>query len=294
MRVVEQEGKPKGPFDPYDPWHLHVHYPVLHRSFEASKNQFWNESELVEELLRKHGRPKLTPEQARALAEVLAMIYYGEIVAMHVSAQLLTMVPDLDAQKVLAAQVIEEAKHVSAFARYVRELGQDMPPIDPFARRVLESLRTTQNPVLKLLGMQLLVENIAHALFVNICENLEEPVLRGLLEYVDRDEVKHVGLARNYLPLLLRRVGPLEGTRMLMMQMYWSMNLLAATWRNRKNAELLGIDMNRNMKKQFRELNKVIRSLGRRRDRMAVLAAPDSWNDWFVDRIFPPRAARAA
>lgn len=292
MKLRDEPGRPRGAFDPYSPWHLDVHYPVLARSFEASKHQFWDDTEVIEGLLARHGRPRVAPERARALAEVLAIIYYGEIVAMHVSAQLLTLVPDLDAQKVLAAQVVEEAKHVAAFARYVKELGQPMPPIDPFARRVLESLRATDQPALKLLGMQLLVENIAHALFVNLVETTEEPVLRGLLEFVDRDEVKHVGLARNYLPLLLRGVGVRKGLRMLWMQWYWSVNLLAAVYRNRKNADLLGIDMNRNLKKQFRELNKVIRTIGTgRRDRLAILAAPDSWNDWFIDRLFPARAA---
>lgn len=170
---------------------------------------------------------------------------------------------------------------MTAFQRYVREAELSLPPVDPFARRLLESVRGERDVTLQLLGMQLLVENVAHAIFRNLCESLDEPVLRGLLEYIDRDEVKHVGLARNYLPALLGHV-PLRS-----LPRVW-----AKPARNRRHAERLGIDVNVQSKRQFRDMNRLVRSLGTGRERLAVGVLSDRWNDWLVDRLFPAQAAK--
>lgn len=277
-------------FDPYDARHREVHDSPLERSWEASKRQFWNDTEVLDALIAEHGPPRLSADQRESLAAILAIIYHGEIVALHVSADLLTRVDDLEAQKVLAAQVIEEAKHLTAFQRYLREAGLTPPPIDPWARRVLEAVRREKDPTLKLIGMQLTVENAAHSIFRNLCDAVDEPVLRGLLERVDRDEVKHVGLARNYLPRLLPRVRRRDLPRFWARQAWWALCLLVATVRNRRHAERLGIDVNLTTKAQLRELNRAIRSVGRREERRAILGLPDRINDWLVDRIVPRRS----
>ena len=70
------------------------------------------------------------------MAKILSLIYYGERAALEVSAQLVPLVEDEQAKFVLACQVIEEAKHVSAFRRLLKKLDE-IHPANPWVRRVL-------------------------------------------------------------------------------------------------------------------------------------------------------------
>src|SRR5262245_31379505 len=129
-------------------------HPRLERLFEMAKQDFWNESTVVD-----WKRDFTMPQRMRrALARILSIIYYGERAALEVSAQLLTMVDDEQAKFALAAQVIEEAKHVSVFRRVLGKLDE-IHPADPWSRRILGDLVTTKHAAAKLIGMQLIVEN---------------------------------------------------------------------------------------------------------------------------------------
>jgi hypothetical protein len=86
---------------------------------------------------------------------------------------------------------------------YLRELGVPVPPLDPFARLVLREVLATENLTYKLVGMQLLVENVALSLFKMVAKAGVEPVLCDLMPYFEKDEARHVGLGMNYLPQLL-------------------------------------------------------------------------------------------
>ena len=61
--------------------------------------------------------------------------------------------------------------------------------------------------VLKVAGLHLLTEIVAHYLFTAIQKSYPEPVLKGLLYYIVRDEAKHVGFAK-YLPELVNKISP--------------------------------------------------------------------------------------
>src|SRR4051812_43649577 len=102
--------------------------PRLERLFEQAKQDFWNESTVVD-----WSREFVVPKhQRRSLARILSIIYYGERAALEVSAQLLTMVGDEQAKFALAAQVIEEAKHVSVFRRVLTKLDE-IHRVDPWS-----------------------------------------------------------------------------------------------------------------------------------------------------------------
>ena len=107
-------------------------HPRLERLFEQAKQDFWNDSTAID-----WSQPlTLTPDERVAMAKVLSLIYYGERAALEVSAQLVTLVDDEDAKFVLAAQVVEEAKHVSAFRRLLGRLDE-IHPCNRWARWVL-------------------------------------------------------------------------------------------------------------------------------------------------------------
>ena len=75
--------------------------------------------------------------------------------------------------------------------------------MNPFGRRVLVKILETDSVLEKLYGMQLLVENLALAIFKQVAASNIEPVLTDLLGYVERDEARHVALGVLYLPKLL-------------------------------------------------------------------------------------------
>ena len=75
------------------------------------------------------------------MAKMLSLIYYGERAALEVSAQLVPLVDDEQAKFVLACQVIEEAKHVSAFRRLLKKLDRHPPGQSVGQARALGSRR---------------------------------------------------------------------------------------------------------------------------------------------------------
>jgi hypothetical protein len=235
-------------------------HPRLERLFEMAKADFWNESTIVD-----WKRDFVMPaEQRRPLARILSIIYYGERAALEVSAQLIGLVDDEQAKFALAAQVIEEAKHVSVFRRVLAKLD-DIHPADPWSRRLLSDLITTKNRIAKLIGMQLIVENLANHLFHHIGKAVPDPLLKELLDYIGRDEKKHTGLAALYLPVLLPHVGRLALPMIKAKQVYWSFCLDKTIYNHRFDADALGIDLHGAMLEGLRAQERLVESMGTRR-----------------------------
>ena len=114
-------------------------------------------------------------------------------------------VRDEEARQALACQVIEEAKHVAVFQRLLRKLDAIHPP-SFFARRLLTDLLKTDGVVFKMVGMHLFVENLALHSFQTIKEHVEDPLVQEVVDYVARDERKHVALGAIYVPPLLEEL----------------------------------------------------------------------------------------
>jgi rubrerythrin len=235
-------------------------HPRLERLFEMAKQDFWNESTVVD-WSRDFTMPR---EMRRPLARILSIIYYGERAALEVSAQLISMVDDEQAKFALAAQVIEEAKHVSVFRRVLGKLDE-IHPADPWSRRLLGDLVMTKHRAAKLIGMQLIVENLANHLFHHIGKSVPDPLLSEVLEYVARDEKKHTGLAAIYLPHVLPRVAPWELPYIKAKQVYWSFCLDRTIYNHRFDADVLGIDLYDAMIKGLESQERIVESIGTRR-----------------------------
>src|SRR5262249_3055705 len=235
-------------------------HPRLERLFEQAKQDFWNESTVID-----WSRDFTIPaDRRRPLARGLSIIYYGERAALEVSAQLLTMVDDEQAKFALAAQVIEEAKHVSVFRRVLKKLD-DIQPVDPWSRRILGDLVATRNAAAKLIGMQLIVENVANHLFHHIAEAIPDPLLKEVLAYVARDEKKHTGIAAIYLPVVLRKLSAFDVPYIKAKQLYWSFCLDRTIFNHRHDADALGIDLYDAMVKGIRSQDHIVEEMGIRR-----------------------------
>jgi rubrerythrin len=242
-----------GLFDP----EVRNDHPKLERLFEQAKRDFWNETTVIDwskdfVMPREHRRP---------LARVLSIIYYGERAAMEVSAQLLTMVDDEQAKFALAAQVIEEAKHVSVFRRVLTKLDE-IHPVDPWSRRLLSDLVRTKNVAAKLIGMQLIVENVANHLFVRIGDAVPDPLLKEVLHYVARDEKKHTGIAAIYLPAILHKLSWTDMPMIKAKQIYWAFCLDRTIYNHRHDADALDIDLHEAMVKGLESQDRLVGQMG--------------------------------
>jgi rubrerythrin len=247
------------PFDLFKP-EIDDSNPRLDRLFEQAKQDFWNDTTAID-----WEQPlTLTPDERRAMAKILSLIYYGERAALEVSAQLVPMVEDEQAKFVLACQVIEEAKHVSAFRRLLLKLDE-IHPCNKWVRRTLKDLVSVRRPSFKLVGMQLIVENIANQLFHVIHDAVSDPLLRKVLEYVGRDEKKHTALAVLYLPNVLKKVGFLEAQELYLRQVYWSFCISSAIWDHRREADALSIDIRSALKKGIDAQDRLVEQMGVRR-----------------------------
>lgn len=266
-------------FDPYSPDNIPVRFEGLQRSYEASKKQFWNDTEIIDNLIKQYGEPSLPDDYKRAIMHIFSIIYYGEIVAMIVAAQLLEMVDDFDAKKVLAAQVIEEAKHATAYQKYLSYLGE-LPPIEPHSRFVLDDLMRTKSKVLKMIGMQLLVENIAFYLFTAVKKVSKDPVLKELLEYIAMDEAKHVGLARKYLPVAMNKISFLEYIYTIIKQLQWTYHITMSILKLKGHAKYIGIDVAKWFKLALKDFLSVAYDIAGK-TKFAKFVIPKSFAEWF-------------
>jgi hypothetical protein len=115
-----------------------------------------------------------------------------------VAAQLVNAVPHTDAKFYAATQTMDEARHVEVFARYINKLDE-VRPIAPPLRRILDATLETDNWMRKLVGMQIVVEGLALYSFREMRNLTTEPLLRDLLTYVARDESRHHAYGVQYI-----------------------------------------------------------------------------------------------
>src|SRR5208282_2321355 len=112
----------------------------------------------------------------------LSQFLHGEQGALMVCGQLVDAVPDLDAKMNAAAQVFDEARHVEGFRKYITTL-----------ERLLTTVMEHDRWEPKYVGMQVVAEGLAIAAFRFMQRETKDELLKELLEYIMKDEARHVG-----------------------------------------------------------------------------------------------------
>jgi rubrerythrin len=134
----------------------------------------------------------------RTAAFRLSNFLHGEQGALMVAAQLVNSVPHTDAKFYAATQTMDEARHVEAFARYIKKLDEVRPIAGP-VKKILDATLETDDWLKKLVGMQIVVEGLALYSFREMRNLTEEPLLKELLTYVARDESRHHAYGVQYV-----------------------------------------------------------------------------------------------
>jgi hypothetical protein len=123
---------------------------------------------------------------------MLSQFLHGEQGALMCTAQIVETVPWYDAKLYASTQVMDEARHVEVFGRYLNEKLSGHYPINPHLRLLLDDIISDSRWDMTYLGMQIMVEGLALAAFGFISQTTTEPLLKALLRNVMADEARHV------------------------------------------------------------------------------------------------------
>ena len=122
----------------------------------------------------------------------LSQFMHGEQGALICTARITETVPWYDAKLYAATQVVDEARHVEVFAKYLETKLSGYYPINAHLEALLRDIITDSRWDMTYLGMQVMVEGLALAAFGFMHMLTTEPLLKNLLRYVMADEARHV------------------------------------------------------------------------------------------------------
>ena len=123
---------------------------------------------------------------------LLSQFMHGEQGALLCTARIVETVPWIDAKYYAATQVMDEARHVEVFARYLDEKLGSQYGINDNLKGILDDILADPRWDIAYLGMQIMVEGLALAAFGMLHQITTEPLLKKLLRYVMSDEARHV------------------------------------------------------------------------------------------------------
>ena len=122
----------------------------------------------------------------------LSQFLHGEQGALLCTAKITESVPWYDAKLYAATQVVDEARHVEVFGRYLQEKVGGEFQVNAHLRLLLDDIINDSRWDMTYLGMQVMVEGLALAAFGFMHQLTSEPLLKQLLRYVMSDEARHV------------------------------------------------------------------------------------------------------
>jgi hypothetical protein len=141
---------------------------------------------------RNFGEKEWTQLGVESMNWRLSQFMHGEQGALICTAKIVETVPWIDAKYYASTQVMDEARHVEVFAKYLQEKLTGFYPINAHLRLLLDDIIEDSRWDMTYLGMQIMVEGLALAAFGFMYQLTTEPLLKQLLRYVMSDEARHV------------------------------------------------------------------------------------------------------
>jgi hypothetical protein len=176
-------------WDPMDPAYLDFQQP-----FDLKQDTVLPRDFIVE--LNCAVADKLDEQQKIDLANAsarwtLSALLHGEQGALSLSVSLCQLLRDPGAQEYAANQAREEARHVTAFARYMQTRFGKPLPVGQTLGTLLQELVSAEEVYKKLVGMQMLVEGLAMGAFATLHSRTHDPLMRRMVQLVMTDEAFH-------------------------------------------------------------------------------------------------------
>jgi len=127
---------------------------------------------------------------------LFSQFLHGEQGALTVAARIVQSVPDLDSKFYASTQVMDEARHVELYNRFIQDKIGMFYPVNQDLARLLESALRDGRWDMPYLGMQVLIEGLALAAFGVYRDLTTNQLVKQLLAYVMQDEARHVAFGR--------------------------------------------------------------------------------------------------
>ena len=137
-------------------------------------------------------------------------ILHGEQGALNLSASLCHVLYDQGAQEYAANQTREEARHVTAFAKYIKARWGRPVPCSPVLQNLLVEIIAAPEVYKKIVGMQMLVEGLAMGAFATFFQKLNDPLGRKLMQLVMTDEAFHHKFGKIWADRTVPKLSPEE------------------------------------------------------------------------------------
>ena len=137
-------------------------------------------------------------------------ILHGEQGALNLSASLCHVLYDQGAQEYAANQTREEARHVTAFAKYIKARWGKPVACSPVLQNLLVDIIGSPEVYKKIVGMQMLVEGLAMGAFATFYQKLNDPLGRKLMQLVMTDEAFHHKFGKIWADRTIPKLDPQE------------------------------------------------------------------------------------
>jgi hypothetical protein len=201
-------------------WDYEQSRPALVKLYEKAKTSMWNVSTDIDwdidvdpwKIARDPNNPlnttmaidrvgtpfeKLTEDEwydlgAASQAWTLSQFMHGEQGALICTAKIVEQVPWIDAKYYAATQVMDEARHVEVYSRYLKTKLAHEFPINLHLRALLDDVVSDSRWDMTYLGMQIMIEGLALAAFGFQYQTSPDPLLKQITRYVMADEARHV------------------------------------------------------------------------------------------------------
>ncbi len=201
-------------------WDYERSRPALSKLYEKAKTSMWNVSTDIDwdidvdpwKIARDPNNPlnttlaldrtgtpleELSDDEwydlgAAAQAWTLSQFMHGEQGALICTAKIVDQVPWMDAKYYAATQVMDEARHVEVYARYLKTKLAHEFPINLHLRALLDDVVSDSRWDMTYLGMQIMIEGLALAAFGFQYQTSPDPLLKQITRYVMADEARHV------------------------------------------------------------------------------------------------------
>jgi hypothetical protein len=194
-------------------WSYDSEIDELRRLYEKGKDGQWNaqtdldwslpftpdqwnlnpEASMLGTICQMMGKDEET-QKAAAFEEIgyqLSQLLHGEQAALQLCGQLTNVCTEIDQKYYAASQVIDEARHIEVFAKFLSEKVGTIYPIGGGLKTLLEILLKAEGMQKKVLGMQTLFEGMAVGVMDLMRRESRNPLLSTMLHRVEQDESRH-------------------------------------------------------------------------------------------------------
>jgi hypothetical protein len=232
------------PVDLHWTWSYESEMDELRRLYEKGKVGQWNaqtdldwsipversewvmnpEASMLATVVRTMGMDEATQKEAAfdEVSYLISQLLHGEQAALQLCGQLTNVCTEIDQKYYAASQVIDEARHIEVFSKFLTDKVGTILPIGAGLKTLLEILLQAEGMQKKVLGMQTLFEGMAVGIMDTLRRESTNPLIQEMLRRVEQDEARHAAFG----VLNMRRIVR-EASKEEMVEMEdWSFEIL--------------------------------------------------------------------